>query len=48
MFLELCCKKGKEIQAPSFNIVSSHSYKRKHDEFSSKYYKIKVNKFDWI
>ena len=35
-------QKGKEIQAPSFNIVSSHSYKRKHDEFSHKYYKIKV------
>ncbi|RVW51375.1 hypothetical protein CK203_094750 [Vitis vinifera] len=32
----IASSKGKEIQAPSVNIVSSHSYKRKHDEFASK------------
>ena len=40
----IASSKGKEIQAPSVNIVSSHSYKRKQDEFASKDYKIKVIK----
>ena len=35
--IRIVSSKGEEIQTPSINIVPSHSCKRKHDDFASKY-----------